>query len=151
MKTLKFRGVKRKIRENDKTKLYYAWKQTTISRMLRNPVYIGNLEQFKRVSVSYKIKKRVSVPKEERYICENTHQPIISKEDFEKAQLILSKNKSFKVTKHDYLFKGLLYCKECGARLLLSYSHYTYKTKGIYNYTTMCYSYSKLYNNVCRF
>lgn len=142
-------GKSRKIISRGVTKLYDAWKQTTISRILRNPVYIGNLEQFKRQTINYKVKKRKTVPKSERYICENTHDAIIDKETFNKVQKILEKNTSFKGTKHDYLLKGLLYCKECGAKLYITYSYYMYKKTGKYNYTTICYSYSKLYNDIC--
>ena len=70
-------GISRNIGTTRKTKLYNCWKQTTISRILKNPVYIGNLEQFKRKKVNYKSKKRVTVPKEDRVICYNTHEPII--------------------------------------------------------------------------
>ena len=64
-------------------------------------------------------------------------------------QEILKGNKSFKGTKHDYLFKGLLFCSECGARLNVTYSNYALKKYGEYRYTTICYSYSRLYSDIC--
>lgn len=144
-------GISRNIGTTRKTKLYNCWKQTTISRILKNPVYIGNLEQFKRKKVNYKSKKRVSVPKEDRVICYNTHNPIIKKEDFDEVQKIITENKTFsKSTKHDYLFKGFLYCADCGAKLYLTYSDYAYKKYGEYRYTTVCYTYSKYYNQCSR-
>lgn len=144
-------GISRDIGTTRKTGLYYCWKQTTISRILKNIVYTGNLEQFKRKKVNYKSKKRVTVPKEERVICPNTHEAIISKEEFEKVQEIINGNKSFSnSSKHDYLFKGFLYCADCGAKLYLSYSNYAYKKYGEYRYTTICYTYSKYYNQCTR-
>lgn len=144
-------GISRNIGTTRKTKLYNCWKQTTISRILKNPVYIGNLEQFKRKKVNYKSKKRVTVPKEDRVICYNTHEPIIKKEDFDEVQKIITENKAFsKSTKHDYLFKGFLYCADCGAKLYLTYSDYAYKKYGEYRYTTVCYTYSKYYNQCSR-
>ena len=144
-------GISRNIGTTRKTKLYNCWKQTTISRILKNPVYIGNLEQFKRKKVNYKSKKRVSVPKEDRVIRYNTHEPIIKKEDFDEVQKIIIENKTFsKSTKHDYLFKGFLYCADCGAKLYLTYSDYAYKKYGEYRYTTVCYTYSKYYNQCSR-
>ena len=142
-------GQSRNIGNTRKTVLYNAWKQTTIRRILNNPVYLGDLEQFKRRSINYKSKIRITVPKEERFICKGTHEPIIDREIFDRVQEILNKNQSFKGTKHDYLFKGLLYCAECGARLHVTYSNYALKKYGEYRYTTICYSYSKLYNEVC--
>ena len=144
-------GISRNIGTTRKTKLYNCWKQTTISRILKNPVYIGNLEQFKRKKINYKSKKRVTVPKEDRVICYNTHEPIIKKEDFDEVQKIITENKAFsKSTKHDYLFKGFLYCADCGAKLYLTYSDYAYKKYGEYRYTTVCYTYSKYYNQCSR-
>lgn len=144
-------GISRNIGTTRKTKLYNCWKQTTISRILKNPVYIGNLEQFKRKKVNYKSKKRVTVLKEDRVICYNTHEPIIKKEDFDEVQKIITENKAFsKSTKHDYLFKGFLYCADCGAKLYLTYSDYAYKKYGEYRYTTVCYTYSKYYNQCSR-
>jgi len=142
-------GETRNIGKTRKTALYSSWKQTTIRRILDNRVYLGELVQFKRKKVNYKSKKRITVPEEERYICKGTHDPIIDEEDFNTVQNILKKNKSFKGTKHDYLFKGLLYCKECGARLNITYSNYALKKFGEYRYTTICYSYSRLYSDIC--
>lgn len=143
-------GASRNIGKTRKTKLYNCWKQTTISRMLKNPVYIGNLEQFKRKNINYKSKVRITVPKEDRIICENTHEAIIDKKTFYRVQEIINGNASFKGTKHDYLFKGLLYCAECGAKLYLTYSNYAYKKYGEYRYTTICYTHSKQYRHCTR-
>lgn len=123
--------------------------QTTIRRILENRVYLGDLVQFKRKNVNYKSKIRVKVPEEERVICKGTHEAIITEEEFNKVQQILNKNTSFKGTKHDYLFKGLLFCAECGARLNVTYSNYALKKYGEYRYTTICYSYSRLYSDIC--
>ena len=89
------------------------------------------------------------MPEEERVICKGTHEAIITEEEFNKVQQILNKNTSFKGTKHDYLFKGLLFCAECGARLNVTYSNYALKKYGEYRYTTICYSYSRLYSDIC--
>lgn len=142
-------GESRNIGKTRKTALYSSWKQTTIRRILDNRVYLGELVQFKRRKINYKSKRRITVPEEERYICKGTHEAIIDEEDFDTVQNILKKNKSFKGTKHDYLFKGLLYCAECGARLNITYSNYALKKYGEYRYTTICYSYSRLYSDIC--
>ena len=142
-------GESRNIGKTRKTALYSSWKQTTIRRILDNRVYLGELVQFKRKKINYKSKRRITVPEEERYICKGTHEAIIDEESFNAVQNILKKNKSFKGTKHDYLFKGLLFCSECGARLNVTYSNYALKKYGEYRYTTICYSYSRLYSDIC--
>lgn len=142
-------GESRDIGKTRRTALYSSWKQTTIRRILDNRVYLGELVQFKRRKINCKSKRRINVPEEERYICKGTHEAIIDEEDFNTIQNILKKNKSFKGTRHDYLFKGLLYCAECGARLNITYSNYALKRYGEYRYTTICYSYSRLYSDIC--
>jgi len=142
-------GVSRNIKPSNKTALYNCWKQTTISRMLKNIVYVGDLEQLKRTKLNYKSKIRVDVPKENRILVKGTHEAIVSQEIFDEVQKRISGNSSFKGTKHDYLLKGLLFCEECGARLMLSYSHKYYQKHGEYKYTTVCYTYTKLYNKAC--
>lgn len=142
-------GESRDIGKTRRTALYGSWKQTTIRRILDNRVYLGELVQFKRRKINYKSKRRITVPEEERYICRGTHEAIIDEESFNAVQNILKKNKSFKGTKHDYLFKGLLFCNECGARLNVTYSNYALKRYGEYRYTTICYSYSRLYSDIC--
>ena len=142
-------GESRNIGKTRKTALYSSWKQTTIRRILDNRVYLGELVQLKRRKINYKSKRRITVPEEERYICKGTHEAIIDEESFNAVQNILKKNKSFKGTKHDYLFKGLLFCSECGARLNVTYSNYALKKYGEYRYTTICYSYSRLYSDIC--
>lgn len=142
-------GESRDIGKTRRTALYSSWKQTTIRRILDNRVYLGELVQFKRRKINYKSKRRINVPEEERYICRGTHEAIIDEESFNAVQNILKKNKSFKGSKHDYLFKGLLFCSECGARLNVTYSNYALKRYGEYRYTTICYSYSRLYSDIC--
>ena len=142
-------GESRDIGKTRRTALYSSWKQTTIRRILDNRVYLGELVQFKRRKINYKSKRRINVPEEERYICKGAHETIIDEESFNAVQNILKKNKSFKGTKHDYLFKGLLFCSECGARLNITYSNYALKKYGEYRYTTICYSYSRLYSDIC--
>lgn len=62
------------------------WIKSTISKMLTNRVYIGTLVQgVKQQNLAKGIKQHF-VDEEQYIICENAHEPIISKEDFEKVQ-----------------------------------------------------------------
>ena len=67
------------------------WNGTTIRRILKNEVYIGNTIGHKVKKINYKLKKQIMLDKDEWIKVENTHEPIISKEHFEKAQNILNK------------------------------------------------------------
>ncbi len=59
------------------------WSPTAIGRILENEIYTGTMVQGKETTASHKIKKRIKIPKNEWIRVENTHEPIISKEDFD--------------------------------------------------------------------
>ena len=102
-----------KIKNRGSTK----WNQITILAMLKNQAYIGNTVQNRRRKISYKSKKIIDNPKEQWITVENTHEPIVDKDVFDKVQLILSARDTTKYTKHDYLLKGMLKCHHCGRNL----------------------------------
>ena len=99
------------------------WKHTSISNIIKNRVYIGDLIQHKFQKVNYKIKKRKSVPKSEWCIKENAHEAIIDKKTFEIAQSIKDLSNNYKQTRRnvEYVLSDLVYCKDCGARMSISY------------------------------
>lgn len=104
-----------------KVSKYGLWGHTTINRILRNPVYIGTLEQGKETTVSYKDRTRISKPKSEWTIVKNCHEPIISKSDFYKVQEdIDSKRRVQKKQPKAHIFANKLRCGECGGSMLRS-------------------------------
>ena len=98
-----------------------TWSPKTIRAMLVNEVYIGNTVQNKSANVSYKVKKRKQKNKSEYIRVENTHEAIISKDVFIKAQEILKSKKSLSTPKHNELLKGLIFCHNCGRQLRVCY------------------------------
>ena len=68
----------------------YLWLRTQIGSMLKNQVYIGNVVSGKKEQISPKIKKGKMKEKSEYIIKENMHEPIISKELWNKVQEKLS-------------------------------------------------------------
>jgi len=107
----KLKGSKYECPNSDLEKV--RWTPDTISHMLRNEAYIGNLVQGKTTYVSYKNHKRIKVSKENWIIIENTHEPIIDKETWNKVQNILGKH--FKPTKKGevHYFSKKVYCMKC--------------------------------------
>ena len=101
----------------DENKTNYNWNEVTLCNMLKNEVYIGNTVQNKRSIISYKVKKFRTVDKEEHIRVENTHEPIIDKDTFEKVQCIIEKRGTNTKLKYDYLLRGLLYCYHCKRKL----------------------------------
>ncbi len=102
---------------NNQGKNIDYWTESTISKILKNEVYIGNMVQGYNKKVSYKSKKMVAMPKEKWIIVENTHEAIISKEQFYKVQQLLkSKIKRCK-NGEVHLFANKLVCLDCGSKL----------------------------------
>jgi len=95
-----------------------VWNHKAVSFILQNEVYIGNMIQNKKRKVNYKLDKQVEIPKDKWIKIENTHQPIISKEDFKITQEML-KRRSYthkKTRTHQvHLLSGLIFCGKCKA------------------------------------
>ncbi|MPM35038.1 hypothetical protein SDC9_81628 [bioreactor metagenome] len=90
------------------------WSSERISDMLQNETYIGNMVQGRSAKLSYKSKRCMRQPRENWIVVEDTHEPIIGKDAFEKVQLLLKSRKTTRSRTYDYLLKGLIYCHECG-------------------------------------
>lgn len=93
------------------------WSQKTVKGILSNQLYTGDMIQNRRTKVSYKIKKNVCNSKEDWIIVEDTHEPLVSKKDFEIIQKMLPNNSTRPTKKNYRLLDGLLYCYECNHRL----------------------------------
>jgi len=92
----------------------YAWSSRTIASILQNQVYTGDMVQGKTRLKSYKIHKPVAIGKDEWIIVENTHEPIIDKATFAKAQELQRRDtRTAPGEKSLYLFAGLLRCNDC--------------------------------------
>lgn len=105
------------------------WKYYAISDMLANEMYIGNMVQGKYGSVSYKTKQNRPRPKNEWYIVEGTHEPIIDKCLWNQVQaLIAQKAKPFHSGTVG-LFAGKARCMYCGYTMRSSQNHGTYYLK----------------------
>lgn len=90
------------------------WSANAIRTILTNELYIGNLVQGKRTTISYKNHKIKTKDKNEWICKENTHNPIIEKEIFQKVQkAIKERTKPIKKSNMFHLFSGKVYCLEC--------------------------------------
>ena len=90
------------------------WKYASISDMLRNEIYIGNMVQGKYGSISYKTKKNRPRPREQWYIVENTHEPIIDPELWNKVQSLIEERAKPFITGEIGLFARKACCINCG-------------------------------------
>jgi len=95
------------------------WQAKAVSRILANETYTGVLEQGKRVTPNYKVRKRIDVPKEKWVRVESAHEPIIERAMFDTVQELLkqdtrtsSKNESVRP------LSGIIFCADCMAAMV---------------------------------
>jgi len=94
------------------------WTPVAIKRVLSNRIYIGYLEQGKRSKVSYRVKKFTYKPREEWVVHKNNHEAIISEEDFNLVQDLLSKDTYvLQGTDTPLIFSGFVMCGHCGRQM----------------------------------
>ena len=95
------------------------WGHTTVKKILTLQEYCGDVINFKSYSKSYKIKRRIENPEENRAIFLNVHEPIIDRATWEKVQSLTkgTRRKRPKVTQEPSVFSGYLKCPECGGNL----------------------------------
>ena len=95
------------------------WGHTTVKKILTLQEYCGDVINFKSYSKSYKMKKRIENPEENRAIFLNVHEAIIDRQTWEKVQALQkgTRRKKPTVTQEPSVFSGLLKCPECGGNL----------------------------------
>ncbi len=98
------------------------WNTETIGKILRDMVYVGDMENHKYEVKNYKTKKCTKVPKDEHIVVHNTHEAIISREDYAKVQELIKSRQ--RPSRYDFpnVFKGLLKCQNCGRTLTMAYN-----------------------------
>ncbi len=93
------------------------WGWATVQIILKDRVYMGDMENHKSEKVSYKLKKYVNVPTEQRIVVEDTHEAIISREDWHKVQQIVNARHKPPHNNFENLFRGTLFCSDCGCKM----------------------------------
>lgn len=96
----------------------YRWRSSTVSKILAQQEYCGDIINFKTYSKSYKNKKRRQNSRDNWAVFENVNEPIIQRDVFNKVQQKRGKvhNKKRKNAEHN-MFSGLLVCSDCGSNL----------------------------------
>lgn len=102
-----------------RTKRESVWSAGMVLRILKNPVYIGVLEQGRVTTPSYRVNRVVNKPREEWAVVEGCHEPIIDRFDFENVQKVLALDTRTSVSgKAVEMFSGMVYCGECGGAMV---------------------------------
>ena len=90
------------------------WSSERISETLQNETYTGNMVQGRTVKISYKSKKCLRQEPSNWVVVENTHEPLVDKETFQKVRLLVNSRRHTRSRTYDFLLKGLIFCHECG-------------------------------------
>lgn len=114
-------SLKRK-NPNSKAKYNPMWTISSVKKILKNQMYVGDMVQSVQTKVSYKSKKKKALPKSNWDIVKNTHEALVDRFIFESVQNNVKRTNVSNITKREKrLFENLLYCKECGNTLTVSY------------------------------
>lgn len=93
------------------------WNKTTVRRILRNPMYLGNMVQGRKRKLSYKSKKFIEVPKDEWFVVEGTHEPIIEESIFDEVQRRMDNRPRSSGLGKPHVFSKKLKCLDCGSNM----------------------------------
>ena len=105
-----------------------GWHKSTVYGILTNPHYVGDTVLGRSMVAIYKgIKSHNVKDKDEWIVFPNTHEAIISREDFQKVQDIMNAASVARQTKMQKseeiratlinLFDGKIFCADCGKRM----------------------------------
>ena len=102
------------------------WSNTVILRVIRNEKYCGDLVQKKTFTPDYlSHEKKYNKGEEEFVILKDHHEPIISREMFDRANEILESRAVSQVSKakhsNRYAFSGKIKCGRCGVSYVARY------------------------------
>ena len=135
------------------------WDISSIRVILTNPVYMGHLVQARTCGKDYKLRRKHDIASEDWSIMENTHEAIISEEQFfkigerfEKQANSYSNQDGFSKTVplEEDIFKDILFCGECGRRMTRSNVVKTFRSgdrKRAYIY--YCYNARRIDEFIC--
>ena len=93
------------------------WTSATITKMLRNVVYLGHIAQGKTTRVSFKSHLTVSNPRDEWIVVENTHEALVDAETFDLVRRRSASRTCGKKGAFYNLFSGIAKCADCGKNM----------------------------------
>ncbi len=90
------------------------WRPYTVKNILMNPVYTGKIAALRTTTRSFKDKRRIQRPESEWIVTPNTHEALVSQEDYDTVFKRLSVKCRDYVENPDNIFRGLVICPDCG-------------------------------------
>lgn len=100
---------------NKNTQFSRLWSYYTITNILTNEVYIGNMIQGKSGVVSYKDQHKVQLPQEQWIVMKGTHEPIIDQTVWNQTQAMVSAKATPGRKEPEGIFARKVHCIYCGS------------------------------------
>ena len=121
------------------------WTYSTIKVMLQNEIYIGNMVQGKKHQ-RMRSKQR-PVEKENWIRVENTHEPIIDRQLWDKVQKLLTKkHRDIDLETNKNIFAGFIKCGDCGRAMMKNFWR---RADGSKSYSFYCGTYKRSGKDYC--
>lgn len=111
------------------------WQTWTVGKILADEVYTGDMVQGKHTNVGH---KQVLTKPVDWIVVRNTHEPLVSREVFAKAQAVREQmaskyTRTMKVPYSENILRGRVFCAHCGKNLHRQRSHGRYFYRCISN------------------
>lgn len=90
------------------------WHGSSVRGILENPHYTGDLVQGRTNTISVTCKIRNKRNPKDYIIVKNTHEAIISQQDFQTVQQLIKSRKKIRPKQQIHLFTNILFCADCG-------------------------------------
>ena len=119
------------------------WNDKTVGIILRNPLYLGHMVQGKYNGALYEGVERKLKNREDWIIVENTHEPIVSQELYDAANVVMDERKArYEKNKGrfahlgspDNILKGMVFCADCNRTLMRLKMVYQNKKTAVWYY-----------------
>ena len=95
------------------------WSPVNVSRVLKNEILTGTMVQGIHRKINYKVKQSRNVASEDWIRVENTHEPIISRADFDEVQRLFELDtRTAPGNDTVELFSGIVICGDCGQNMI---------------------------------
>lgn len=116
------------VNRNRREEHCYNWGFAMMRNILHDRTYTGDSVYHRFETLNYRNRKCTAIPKEQYIVIENTHEPIVSRDDFERVQqIIASRHRNQKKYYVENVFRSIVFCS-CGRRM--SINHQKLKSVG---------------------
>jgi len=99
------------------------WAHCVVNKILKNIMYLGHMVNGRQTTRSFKCQEIIRNAPSDWIVVENTHEPIVSQEDFDEVQRLAEFKRKPTKEGTPHIFSGLLRCDECGKGFSLTNNH----------------------------